>query len=134
MKNNNITPIVILSAELASNNADQNEKLNRELGRVLSYRNESYKPVKGRFEGVDENSYVVVPKNKEGLNDLIKLSELYNQQCVLYRDDTGRAWLCNSNGRDLIGYFTQVPRSVAIKADAYTFDPVNNGYYIVEVA
>ena len=134
MRDNRITPIVLLSAELASNSASQNEALTRELGKELARRNESYKAVKGRFKGVDEDSYVVVPKNKDGLNSLIRLAEGYSQQCVLYRDETGKAWLCNKDGKNYIGIFKQVPRSIALKEDAYTFDPANNGYYIVEVA
>lgn len=133
MRNNKIVPIVIMSAEIASNSAELNKILSDDLEKSLSNSNEAYKAVQGCYKGVKEKSYVVVPKNEErALEDLINLSETYGQECILYRDSTGRAWLCGKGGRDLIGMFSQVPRSVAIGSDNYTYDIENNGYYIVE--
>jgi len=133
MRNNKIVPIVIMSAEIASNSAELNKVLSDDLEKTLSNNNESYKAVQGCYKGVKEKSYVVVPKSKEtALEDLINLSETYGQECILYRDSAGRAWLCSKGGRDLIGMFSQVPRSVAIRSDSYTHDIENNGYYIVE--
>jgi hypothetical protein len=108
--------------------------------KILQDNNVSFKMVQGVYKGITEKSYVV------NFNDAIKTQDLTkNQHSVLILDaidDSGlRPASLQINPRRESGipeaiiqglYFKSVTKEYALSKDAYTYDPIQDQYFVVE--
>lgn len=76
----------ILTAYLGPNSKSENKNLNTDLVVDLQTRGYRFTPLKSKWEGVRENSYLVPNMD---FRDAIELGKKYGQQAVIYKDPSG---------------------------------------------
>lgn len=125
--------VVIFSAFRSELSEATNEYHHLEAMEVLRDNGIRFKEVLGVYKGVSEKSIVVVLDSVSQLHIPIGIANRYNQESVLILDaDTRKAnlYYLKSGQSESIGVFEAVSESEAKSRDAYTFDHVNNVYYI----
>lgn len=102
--------VLILTAEQAGKSFESNRQATETMAGVLSDLGIPHKQTLGVFEGVENQSFVVVVRNQEELESIKSLAfGSFNQDAVLHQDANGRASLFYSNGtRKSIGKLEQV--------------------------
>jgi len=91
-----------------------------------------FKIVRGQYKQREEDSFYCQFRNDSDKADILSIAKKFNQESILFVDERRRAtlyYLKNSNKLGL-GTFKQVSKFEAIQHDAYTYDIINNGYYI----
>jgi len=93
-----------------------------------------FKTVKGVYKGFKETSFVVPAKHEKVVLELATSS---NQESILFVNGKSQASLYFIDGDggflvEKLGTFTEVPREAALESDNYTFDDVEEIYYMVK--
>lgn len=96
-----------------------------------------YKRLQGKYLGVYEDSYIVNLKHRDLAHSVL----LDGQECVLVLSrimpNGYRRALIHYNNTEKtvqeIGYFIPVPRERALQSASFTYDPINNEYYVAEL-
>jgi hypothetical protein len=121
---------IILSA-CQGKDIQSDESNTSKLEKSLIERGYLFKRVLGCYGSKKEVSFYV---QSNDIRDLLGLSQVYNQECILFVDADRQASLIRSNGFlrqvDKIGTFQQVKQFEALTSQSYTYDHENNGYYI----
>jgi hypothetical protein len=100
-----------------------------------------YKALKGSYKGSTERSYMVVLSSKENqyATDMDKLARVkhlawdYGQECILFSDNQRVSMLIYPNGKTVdVGKFVSASKESALLKDAWTYDFVNDQYYITK--
>ena len=126
MRNNNLTPIVILALNLDSEEIEQ-QAISRFTGK--DYTRPS---LVGCYKGQDERSYIIDAVDNS-LDDILTFAKQYNQESILYLDNQRLATLIFDKDNSVsLGKFKGVSESNATSRDAYTYNPSTNTYYIAE--
>lgn len=93
----------------------------------------NYKPLKGRYKGVDEDSYIVNKRDHYSIDALIKNQESILELSKLDKTGNRMATLVYKDGRkEPIGYVVDVPKEEAEAMDAYTLDPSTGTYFVAK--
>ena len=131
INNNNI---VILSAHSEGLTRSENTIRQLDLMRDLNDLKYNYKALIGYYRGKREQSLLVVlplENYNVDLNILISLSRHYDQECILFADEIRDPKLIYLNGKETkLGTLTPVSKMRAFKEDNYSYDVVNEQYYI----
>ena len=126
MRNNNLTPIVILALNLDSEEMEQ-QAISRFIGK--EYTRPS---LVGCYKGEDERSYII-DAVENNLDEILDFAKQYNQESILHLDNQRLATLIFDRDNSVsLGRFKSVSESNATSRDAYTYNPVSNTYYIAE--
>lgn len=121
---------LLFSAERPNQN---NVERNTLMRTMLDELNINYKLVNGVYEGTNELTFVVTPKNDVEKQTLVDIAlKQFSQDCVLELDSNRTARLLFNGESKTIGKFVSCNRNEALKRDSYTYCPVNNSYYIVK--
>ena len=126
----NITQqVIILSAELSSNNKEENLRRTRLLGDILKDLKLSHSPSTGVYNGVSENSYVAIVKNQEEINTLKDIAfKNFNQESILHQDANQESYLLFNNGDSKrVGRLEEVNPKEIERLENYTV--LNNRVY-----
>lgn len=123
-------PFAILSAELKG--ADNNVFRSLELKTLLEESGLRFKPVQGCYKGILEDSFYVELDSQDDINTVYTLANYFGQESFLLVNDQRTAILysCSDQNPTKLGKFTQVSEFIAKTEESYTYDIVNNGYYI----
>ena len=129
---NIFSKVIILSAERSENRHEKNRQLTENLDACLSDCNFNYSRAIGVYEGNEESSFVVLPKNEDELNTLKNLAfKSFGQESILYQDANGKAYLLFSdNSEKSIGKLRQVNPTLIEKLENYTI--LNGKVYTTE--
>lgn len=121
-------PVVIMSLNHSGNVEEERDILNK-AGFTR------HKPVLGKYKGELEMSYVVPVRSPEEIDRLKLLAKDYNQECIMFIDSDRQATLfyCKDPIIKYIGKLKTVYKHLAERQDYYTFCPISNAYYIVEM-
>ena len=85
----------------------------------------SYKTVKGRYNGADEESIIVGAHEYRVVE---KLCKQFRQECYLRSDESRASELVYADGSTLeVGFLHE---SAEVPGDNYTYDEVNGSYWI----
>jgi hypothetical protein len=124
------TPFALLSAEKAG--AENNVFRSLELRSLLTEADFKFKPVKGFYKGEPEDSFYIELDGLDDIESIKTLARYFDQESVLFVNAyrTAILWNKESNQTKRLGKFTQVSEFIATTEDSYTYDIVNNGYYI----
>ncbi len=126
---NTFTPIAIVSPEKQDEyDATRHEKLQR----FLKNEGFAFKPVKGYFNGVIENSYVVMLHGEKFLESLLEamFNSDFRQESILYVDANRYAKLIYNDEEEVeLGKFHAIDKSLVKTLSAYTYDHANDIYY-----
>ncbi len=99
------------------------------------------KPVQGKWDGQEEQSYAICCPDDWAVDDILGLAFEYKQESVLYLDPQevdGRrkAYLIYLDPvqdiQEPAGYFTPCTQSQAYKESGYTFDANTGQHYILK--
>ena len=123
-------PIIILSAELSTNDYGTNEQKSFSL--LSDLEQYTTMPVMGVYKGTSERGVIVHINDDYTLSALKELAfTKYKQESILYRDNENKAYLHYSNGEiQYLGELKQVSEQEALSQDAYT--KTDNGYFIAK--
>lgn len=124
--------VIILSAEKSENRHEKNRQLTENLDACLSDCDFNYSRAIGVYEGSEESSFVVLPKNEDELNTLKNLAfKSFGQESIFYQDANGKAYLLFSdNSEKSIGKLRQVNPKLIEKLENYTI--LNGKVYTTE--
>ena len=131
------TPVVFLSAEHPDQSQEENEKSTYLLSSILEDQGFFYKQVDGCWQGAPETSFMVAAAGDDELSELLKISQQFNQDWILYRNEHSEAFLVSSIVYEeeklfkKLGVMVQAHRDIALAQESYTYDRENNTYYIV---
>ena len=93
------------------------------------------KHLKGCYKGTLENSYLI-PASRTTKEQILALAAEYDQECVLFLDESRAATLLYVNDKlrvqESIGKLVQKPRAVALNQGSYTYDPSTDTYFIIK--
>lgn len=102
----------------------------------------SYKEVIGAYKGITERSFVIIDELVSIENVVRTFARYYKQHSYLKVDaDTRHAYLIYPNSQSIggapqsvehIGTWVEVPKSIALAKQGYTFDPSTGLYYTTE--
>lgn len=89
-----------------------------------------HRVLNGRYNGIDEKSFYI---HSDYIEFALALASTYNQETVLTLDQDWNAGLVNvkTGEKRLIGEFRQASEAIAKSKDAFTHDPVDDRYFIV---
>lgn len=124
-------PLIVFSVEKATNTQEQNKR-NIEFARmaIKEYTNDSVKEVKGRCKGVDETSFIVL---EQYLPFVEKLCVDFGQESYLQIDVERNAFFTTPYGKPVYqGKFVPVSKEEANRSIGYTYDSLNNQYFIIK--
>jgi len=123
--------MIIISAELKALPYIDNIMRTNRLRKLLSDSGYTFKDALGRFDGVNETSFVV---NSNDVDALRSIALTFDQQCVMYVDDLDRkAYLVKSmetGDAAFVGVFQNVERDEAQRSIGFTY--VNDAYFVVK--
>lgn len=121
--------MIILSGELKALSGIENLKRTNTLRLRLQREGYSFKEALGRFQGVDETSFVV---NSNDTDSLLDIANKYDQISILLVDDISRdAYLVDSNGKSCyVGIFQLSNRDEALANEAFTM--INEAFYVIK--
>ena len=92
------TKIIILSAEHKTNSPEKNRQLTQNLISDMIEMRLNFIEGKGFFDGHEEVSFMVFPKNNDEIDSLCHLAtKVYKQDCVLFQDNEGISHLLNKD-------------------------------------
>jgi hypothetical protein len=134
---NKVPRIYIFSCYRKENKDSINEASHSIAILTLIKKSIAYKEVIGCYQGVEEQSILVVEKDDNSVQPIVEqLCRTFKQDCYLVRDTNGNCSLVYSNipykCESLDGQLVNVPKKLAIKELAYTYDPKEDAYYIVK--
>jgi hypothetical protein len=123
--------LIILSAEKSDNRPERNKQLTENLRGCLDDLNLDYDNATGLFNGIEEASFVVRPKNDDEI-ELIRsyAFKSFKQDSILQVDKNNEAFLMHSNGlgKTYQGVFTELNSNEPLDlTNNYTL--VNGVYY-----
>lgn len=122
---------IIISAEKSENRPERNKQLTENLRGNLSDCGIEFADATGLFNGVEESSLIVKPKNEEeALLVRTMAFKSFNQDSILYINQSNEAFLelANSTGRTYQGVIVEVDKNELLNKDVnYTL--VNGVYY-----
>ena len=127
--------LVVMSAFNNGNSYGRNLMQHDLLKADLKASNYSFKEVKGRYKGVDEDSFIVHLEDLRDINDLKALAIFYKQESILYIADNSRNAYLHTFGKNdplLLGKITHVSKDVAMRSEAFTYDHQNDNYFIIK--
>lgn len=129
----NIHPITyIISAYRPDRDFVSNRIAHDALRQLLQVAGYGIKQVDGVYKGQKEKSFVVVGATD---NAILSLAWTFSQESVLKLHGDRHADLLYTNGVvEPLGKFVAVGQAEALKHDSYTYCPVNDTFYIIEVA
>jgi hypothetical protein len=92
-----------------------------------------FKVLSGRYKGEDETSYIINKKNEHLIQPLVEQQESVLELTETNKKGARHAVLKMTNGTiAMLGDFIAVPQGEAESAEAYTFDPITNQYFIAK--
>jgi hypothetical protein len=114
--------LVILSAELATNDDITNQRNTISLRKILTDKHYKFTDCLGCYSGVQEKSFLVHVDTQDQLNFLKYIGiEVFNQECILYRDSNGLFSLEYNDKSEIIGKkFKELSESEAKLRGNYT--------------
>lgn len=120
--------VVIFSVEKADLTKAENTARNVEILSVLYFNKVPYKVLEGRWFDEKEVAFLI-PEDRFFLE--APLFKKFDQDAYLLLDIDREAFLIYPDGRkESIGYFKEIDKTIALKKDAYTYDPTEKKYYI----
>ena len=125
---------VILSAFNTFRSDAENLKAHKVLQEKIKAQGLNFKEVQGVYKGIKELSLYVEYICIADLCFLKHQALINRQESILDVNEYRQARLLYINSCDItkLGKFKQVPKYGAISEGSYTYDSVNNGYYICE--
>lgn len=132
MKQTQFDRLVIISAELLINNDVENYITSDNLLKCLQDINMNFSKAVGLYKGVEERSFVVLPRNDEELQVLKDLAfNNFSQESILVRDYDGNAALTYWDGTvKELGPIKQVNPKLIEQLESYTV--MNGNVYTTE--
>lgn len=123
---------ICISAEYYTNNKLQNETAINNLSKDLKSFQFKFSPIKGKYKGVTEKSFIVKVNTQKDLDILTSLGNKYNQETVLFVHEDNKSYLikCSNASLTMLGKFVNVEKKEAISQDAYSI--IGNKYFIVK--
>lgn len=136
----NNPPVVLISAELAHNEARDNSLLTAELEDDLINSRLPFKRVLGAYYGREERTFAVVLSTDSEVADkqyarLLELANQYNQESILYlsRDRHATLHYTKPNTpRTALGRFKPVSKEHALQCHSWTYDVDQDTYFTTE--
>ncbi len=99
----------------------------------LQSKNINFKQLKGKYKGLEEDSFIVNKDVEKLLKSIIKNQESILELSEERYNGTRFATLEITRGERVpLGYFTEAQEGDAKKQDGYTYDPTSNTYFIVK--
>lgn len=122
---------ICLSAEYYTNNKQQNKSATNDLNKDLKSFQFKYSPIKGKYKGVTEKSFIVKVETYQDIVNLQMLGNKYNQESILFVDKSNKAMLiyCVDGKTQTLGNFSNVVKTEAVTQDAYSI--IGSKYFIV---
>lgn len=128
------TKTIFVSGELSSlSKLDNNERTNK-LRSILLIGGYNFKPIKGYYKGISEESFAIEVNTKE-LKELKKIAKSFNQESILViNNKTLKASLVflQDDTRVKLGIFHEVDKNTAMSYDNYSFYPEKQKYFITK--
>lgn len=126
---------VVFSAYKSNKSRSENEHNDLMVSRELDELNIPWKPLKGKYEGVSEESFIVPFDEFDFICDI---AERYGQDNVLILDETEAHglrkahlhWL-KDGYKQFIGWLKSVSKERAMRSEAYSYCPRLDTYWIV---
>lgn len=94
-----------------------------------------YKEVQGCYRGEIEQAFIVDARHKAAVSEIARE---YNQECILHLDEDRHGhylYLTDSVGgeaaADYAGKFVKTTKERAAKQEGYTYDPIEDQYWIL---
>lgn len=119
----------IISAELSHLGAEVNAERTKELQHALEVRGIGFKPLKGKYKGTTESSFIV-----EMRSVVEDIAASFEQESILVLDPWNNAKLVFTNSEQVenIGKLIKVTSDEALALDAWSYRPDLNQYYAVK--
>ena len=131
MRNEQVRPVVFISAENEKYDSEWNGVLTRRLGEELKELFPT-KEVTGCYKGTVETSYMVGVRQKD-IATLLDIAERYEQESILFRDANKDCQLLFVRGQgERLGQMVKVDESVAKELENYTYDDETGDYYAIK--
>lgn len=129
---NTLPNIIILSAERVGHTAYENMQRTDMLRSMLLDCGFAFNSIKGFYKGVEEKSFVVIVKDAADFETVKDFAfKTFQQESILHSDANRFTKLIYGNGsEEVLGKFTQVPESVALKQESYTYSEQTSEYFI----
>ena len=133
MNTGTMRPIVFISAERHNKSELANQFATEAMREIINRRNVGYRIVEGVYKMIPEVTYVLPAPTEDYIAQWLELASEFNQECILYRNAEGTAFLVYPNGdREKLGQLEQVTKEEAFSAGSYTYDPINETYWSVK--
>lgn len=128
MKIKNEKPFIIFSVEREELTEDENVINTYKIEEELKELEIDYKIVKGYYDGVEENCFLVINTSQNNYHTL-RIASKYNQESILLVDQFRNAKLYYLDTRVTInlGKWTKIDEIVGV--DAWTYDYATGRYY-----
>lgn len=129
---NTIKNVVFISA-FTGNDDLENRLSTRELKVSLSALGANFTPVKGKYKGKTEDSFMVHLEDNIDVKTLLGLGLHFNQECIMWIGDKQQAYLLGfENGMKYtteLGIFHEIDEKEAKILEASTYIPSTKKYY-----
>lgn len=119
---------IIIFSTYRLENSEQINKLNfKIISKLLDRKGVSYKIVEGSYNGIKEQSFLVLSKHEVLVKELCRQNA---QECYLRRFPDNSTYLIYPDKKEFIGHFKAVKSHILPKS--YTKDLTTNTFYIAE--
>jgi len=124
----NIKMRIIIFSVYQNEKSELINKLNhKHIGNELKSRGISFKELVGVYKGIHEQSYLVHESNRSLVEELCIR---YNQECYLESNGDRSTELVYRYERKNIGILKLVSKEFAESKEAYTYDPINDSFWV----